>query len=39
MPSLMFLVKANALAMNNSGAGKFSHSIVKCSPIHASEKT
>ena len=29
----MFLVRANALAMNMSGAGMFSHTVVKCSPI------
>ena len=36
VPSLMFSVRASALAMNRSGAGMFSQTVVKCSPTHAS---
>ena len=36
VPSRMFFVLPRALAMNRSGAGMFSQTDVKCSPIHAS---
>ena len=36
VPSTIFSVAPSALAMNRSGHGMFSHSAVKCSPIHAS---
>ena len=36
VPMTIFSVLASAAAMNRSGAGMFSHSAVRCSPIHAS---
>ena len=36
VPNLICRVMGNAEAMIRSGAGMFSHSAVKCSPIHAS---
>ena len=36
VPKTIFSVIPRALAINRSGAGMFSHSAVKCSPIHAS---
>ena len=37
VPSLICLVSGSACAMSRSGAGMFSHSDVKCSPIQTSE--
>ena len=37
VPRPMLFVMPKAWAMKRSGAGIFSHSAVKCSPIHASE--
>ena len=36
VPKTIFSVIPRAFAMNRSGAGMFSHSAVKCSPIQAS---
>jgi hypothetical protein len=38
VPKRSFLVRYAASAMNASGSGMFSHTDVKCSPIHTSSK-